>query len=1151
MKPSSAKLGTRIALALAIAWAGSIACGAPAKGLVGHWSFDKAKGHLIPDLSGHANHARVRSGVLVKGVRNAGLLFDGRSTSARCMPSPSLSPTRAITIEAWVNLSSGQFSGFPAIVRQNGAFALRFSDTRLGFLLWIDGKVAAVSSARAEWKAGVWTHVAATYDGAQMRLFLDGAEDANSPKPQSGLIGESPVGVGIGSVRGQYLLNGILDEVRIYNRALSPAELEASHAAGLASLRAQASLVVKPTKVGDVAATFRKPKRDITMVKDGFLWIDAEDFADYGGWWLDTQFTHLMGSAYLIAAGVGTPVTDATVDVTIPKAGTYRLWVRARNWIKEHSPGKFKVIVGGTGTEKVFGAADSDAWIWESGGEFKLAKGKARIALRDLTGYYGRCDALVLTTDMAYTPPAKVADITQERSRLTGLSLEPRVVDGFDVIVVGAGAAGSCATLAAARMGAKTALIQNRPVLGGNASIECGVPINGAASCHPNARESGIIEECGRIKARFGYVKMSEPFRQVAEKEKNLTVFLNNHVFAAQMAGKSTIASVKALNTLTNEITIYKAKVFLDCTGDGWLGHFASADYRLGRESRDQHDESLAPEKPDKITMSGCLMGNALSFRAGNMGKPVAYAPPPWAARLPKGEALGRKPRHFAGGQWWLEHKGTIDDIYNAEQARDELIRISFGYWNWIKNESPFQKQAANYAIFRVPLMDAKRESRRLVGDYILTQNDVQGARVFPDRISYGGWPLDVHHPLGIYSGNEGPFHTNAHAPIYTIPFRCLYSKNIDNLLFAGRCMSVTHIALGSVRVQGTLSAMGQAAGTAAAMCCKLRTTPRGIYKNHITQLQQTLLKHDQYIPGIANEDADDLARKAKAAASSTARYEFFGREDVQRDDSHPLNMARAVMFPRSKAGSPKSVFALLVSKLDEPTEVTLHVRGAKAFGDFSTTEDIATATVAVPPEKATWVEVKVDREIAAPFVYVWASPAEGIEWRMMSKAPMGCCRAYGGGPWKTIKGQYYAFCTDPPLATEIDCKPESVVNGVARIVGEVANAWVSDPTKPMPQWVQLDFGKPTKLNTVYLTFDTDMNTKFHTIPIVRQCVRDYELSYHDGAKWTTLATVRGNFQRRRVHRLGTVAATKLRLTVHATNGDKAARVFEIRAYHE
>jgi FAD-dependent oxidoreductase family protein len=898
---------------------------------------------------------------------------------------------------------------------------------------------------------------------------------------------------------------------------------------------------------------FRKPQRETKMLVDGFLWIDTEDFTDYGGWRFETQFVYNMGSPYLLAGGTGTPVADAKTTIKIPKAGNYRLWVRAKNWHPPDSPGQFHVLVDGKKVEKVYGAESHDRWTWCSGGEFDLKAGEVTLTLCDRTGYFARCDAFILTTDLDYTPPEKVDAINKERSRLTGVSLEPQDGGSFDVIVVGAGTAGCSAAIAAARSGAKTALVQNRPVLGGNASVELGVGVNGAGTHQSNARESGIVEEAGRIKARFKQPRVSESYRILTEQEKNLTVLVNRHVFGVDMADKTTISAVRALDTLTGEIYVYQGRHFIDCTGDGWVGYYAGAKYRMGREPSSEFDEDLAPAEADRITMSGCLMGNmAISFRGQDVGKPVTYTPPPWAAKLPTND-FGRSIRRITGGEWWLEHEGTVDDLYRPEFARDELIRITFGYWDYLKNHWEGRAAARTFDLVFVPHGDAKRETRRLVGDYLLTQQDVLQAVMFPDRISYGGWGLDIHHPRGIYSGAEGPFDYNPRVPIYSIPYRCLYSVNIDNLQFAGRDVSVTHVALGSVRVQSTLATLGQATGTAAAMCLQHGATPRQIGQDHITELQQRLLKDDQYIPNLRNEDPADAARTAKVTASSHAAHEIFRRANVHGDEIHPLNMPRAVMLPRGIHRELKSVRLLLHNYHSEPVEVTAHLRGAAETGDFSSEDDLCTAT-ATAPSGQSFVEFPVDTEIDAPIVWVWLPKTEGVSWRLMTTGPYGACRAYGGGKnksWTVVKNQYYGIYTDPPMTYEIDCGPESVINGISRIVERTPNQWMSDSTQPLPQWIELEFPEPTTINTVYLTFDTDMNASHCTVPLVPQCVRDYELSCLADGHRVSLATVTENFQRRRVHRFDPVKAKKLMLFVAATNGDRSARVFEIRAYNE
>ena len=921
-----------------------------------------------------------------------------------------------------------------------------------------------------------------------------------------------------------------------------------------AAYAAEVELPAAPAKQKDLVV-FRPPPNEAKMVVDGFLWVEAEDFTDYGDWKLDTQFVHKMGSAYLLACGVGAPVGDAATEVKVPQAGTYRVWVRTKNWLKEFAPGKFTVSVGGQKSKQVLGAAPSDQWTWENAGDFELAKGQAKLALNDLTGAFARCDALLLARDLTYRPPEALEACQRERARLTGLPEKIEEAGEYDVIVVGAGTAGCGAAVAAARSGAKTALVQDRPVLGGNASSELGVPTCGAAVSHPNAREGGLNEEANLIRGKNGYPRYSEAYLAQAQGEKNLTVFNNRRVMAAEMKDAATIGAVRSVDTLTHATSRYRGKLFIDCTGDGWVGYYAGAKYRFGRESRDEFGETAAPEKADAITMSGCIMGNqAISYRAENTGKPVDYTPPAWALKLPPPEEFHRDPHGFTGGQWWLEHPGDIDDLADPELARDELIRITFAYWGFIKNGWKEKDRARNYALAYVPYMDARRETRRLMGDYILKQQDAEQGVMFPDRISYGGWSLDVHNPRGILSGKDGPYYYDGHVPIYSIPYRTLYSTNIVNLLFAGRNMSVTHIALGTVRVEATLSTAGQAAGTAAALCLQHGVMPRELGQRYIGELQQRLLKDDQHIPELKNEDPADLARTAKVTASSTRSFSEYARKDVKTDEGHELNMSRAALFPRGLTERIKTVNLCLVSERKEPVELTLHLRGADTAGDFSATKDVATATAKVPAGKRAYVTFKVDCALTQPYVWLWLPKTPGVTWIMVASSMPEGCRAYGGGdnrPWSVVKGQQYAFFTEPALRFVTDHRPENVIDGVSRIVGKESHLWASDPQQALPQWIELDFGKAAEVNSVRLTFDTDLNTRFPDKPVVTRCVKDYRVEAFDGKVWKEVATVKDNFLRLRVHHFPTQSASKLRLTVDATNGDLSARVFEIRAYRE
>ena len=1150
--PGKRALRATVAAGLVLAAATSRGAAPAARGLIGRWSFNRFDDLRTPDGSRNGNQASVNNVTRVKGVDGSALSFGIKPGWVTCPDVPAV--TDGVTVEAWFNPAGARPPAFGTVARKEGAYALRFGDAgRIGFLVWIGGTPRYVHSTRDSWEPGTWYHLAGTYDGQHLRVFIDGREAEGSPSEQTGEISDGGALCGIGSCRGRYPLRGTVDEVGIHDRALSDAEIAQSYQAGLRALDAQKERKVEPLHLGEATPAFRKPLREVRMVVPGFLWLDAEDFADYGGWILDTQFVHLMGSGYLLATGVGKPVEDAGTTVDVPRAGVYRAWVRTRNWVREHAPGKFELVVNGKSLGKVLGAADSDDWVWESAGDVPLEAGKATLALHDLTGYYGRCDVIVLTTDRAYDPPGDRESVCRERARLTGLSLAPAHAGDFDVIVVGGGSAGCPAAIAAARMGAKTALIQNRPVLGGNSSRECGVGLNGAASHHPNSRETGIAEEVHRTKAYYGSRAYSEPFRIVTEKEENLTVFLNRHVFDVEMADAKRIAAVRAVDTLTGAISALGAKYFIDCTGDGWVGYFAKAEYRLGREARSEHDESNAPEKADRITMSGCLMGGALGFRALSTGQPTPYERPVWAYDIPKLDGYGRKVRRITGGEWWLEHPGTVDDLWEAEKARDELIRITFGYWDYIKHKSDLREQARTYALVHVPHMDAKRESRRLIGDYILTQDDCTSGRVFPDRISYGGWPLDIHHPKGVFSGSEGSFDYNTHVPIYTIPYRCLYSKNIDNLLFAGRCASVTHVALGTIRVQSTLATLGQAAGTAAGLCVRRGTTPRGIHRNYLGTLQQTLLKHDQTIPELVNEDPLDLARGATVRASSTAEFRHFAPTNVRKADQHALDHDRAMLFPAAP-GVLRTVRACLVSRNPQPTPLTLHLRTAADAEGASISDDLTTATASVPANTESWVAFDVGVEVSSPFLWIALPKTEGLSWRMMSGAVPGCARAYGslaGNTWTLRKGEFYAFTTDPHLRVATTYRTGNVVNGKIRAGDGESNAWASDGRQDFPQWIEIDFGRPTPVNSVYLTFDTNPGPRIPTAARPPECVRDYAVACHVDGAWRTVSETKGNWMRRRIHRFDPVDATRIRVTVHATNGESSARIFEVRAYNE
>jgi len=457
----------------------------------------------------------------------------------------------------------------------------------------------------------------------------------------------------------------------------------------------------------------------------------------------------------------------------------------------------------------------------------------------------------------------------------------------YDVVVVGGGLSGVCAAIAAARHGARTALVQARPVFGGNASSEMRMNITGAGCHHgkEDLNETGILMELLlENKWRNPYQSFSIWDSVQWEKvrfQQNLEAYLNTSLDSAEVRD-GRITSIVCRQTTTESTYTISAEIFVDATGNGTLGFFAGAEYRIGGEARGEFGEPHAPEQPTPFTL-----GNTLMFIAEDMGEPVPFRKPSWAytfteedlkfrghgdMQLDHGENGIKEQYNADSGYWWIEVGGTSKDIIaDHEKITDELYRCVYGVWDHLKNCG--DHGAANFALSWVGAVPGVRESRRLVGDYLLTEMDVSGNRVFEDAVAYGGWPMDDHYPEGIF--HKGPPTRYLNFPgAYTIPYRCFYSRNVANLMMAGRDISTTRVALGSTRVMGTCAVGGQAVGTAAALAIRAGCTPREVARR-MGELQQLLLKDDCYLPGYRNADPLDLARTATVSASSHLR----GRE--------------------------------------------------------------------------------------------------------------------------------------------------------------------------------------------------------------------------------------------------------------------------------
>ena len=759
-----------------------------------------------------------------------------------------------------------------------------------------------------------------------------------------------------------------------------------------------------------------------------------------------------------------------------------------------------------------------------------------------------------------------------------------------DVAIIGGGLAGVCAAITAARAGAKVLLVQDRPVLGGNASSEVRLWILGATSHMGNnnrwAREGGVIDEL-LVENTFRNPEgnpliLDTIILETVVNEPNITLLLNTAVHDLEKSDADTIRSVRAFcsqNSTAYEIT---APVFVDASGDGIVGFLAGAAFRIGAESRSEFREQFAPEKS-----SNELLGHTIYFYSKDTGRPVKFTPPSFALRditkIPRWRDI--KFNDTGCRLWWLEWGGALDTIHDSEKIKWELWKVAYGVWNHIKNSGQFP-EAETLTLEWVGTIPGKRESRRFEGDYMVIQQDLVEQRRHADAVSFGGWAIDLHPSDGVFSAQPGcqQWHSKG---VFQIPYRAMYSCNIKNLFLAGRIISASHIAFGSTRVMATCAHGGQAVGMAAAICARKKLLPRDLLAApRMKDLQRELLRIGQYIPGVALEDENDLARTAEISVTSELKLSHFAASG----ETLPLDASWAMMLPAQPGAMPSVEFLLDVSA---PTTLRAELRLSTKQDNHTPDVTLATQEIKLKTGVRIRLPLKFDAVIDAPqyaFVCLMANPDVAVHLsdqrvtgvlavtqkfnRAVAKSPRqepppgsGIDSFEFWIPQRRPAGKNLAVKISPPLEV---FSAQNLTNGFARPTNQ-PNAWVADFAHEQPV-LRLAWDQPQTIARIELAFDTDFDHPMESVlmghpeRVMPFCVREVAVAVP--AKVPVLAgqpngsganssdterlifEIAENHQSRRVIRLQPPVTTDaLELRLIAPHANVPVALFEVRCF--
>ncbi|MBB3840887.1 hypothetical protein FHS57_004908 [Runella defluvii] len=755
-----------------------------------------------------------------------------------------------------------------------------------------------------------------------------------------------------------------------------------------------------------------------------------------------------------------------------------------------------------------------------------------------------------------------------------------------DLVVVGGGLSGLCGAITAARAGIKVVLVTDRPVLGGNASSEVRLWVLGATSHMGNnnrwAREGGVLDEL--LVENMYRNPDSNPLifdtilLEKAINEPNITLLLNTSVYEVEKSGPDTISKIHGFCSQNSTHYELSAPLFCDASGDGIVGFLAGAAFRMGAESREEFGEKFAPSQE-----YGELLGHSLYFYSKNAGKPVKFVAPSFAhdvtQKVPKFRSFNAN--EFGCKLWWVEYGGRLDTVHDTETIKWELWKVIYGVWDYIKNSGKFP-EAENLTLEWVGQIPGKRESRRFEGDYMLIQQDIVEQRTHYDDVALGGWSIDLHPADGVFSeigqSSCNQWHSKG---IYGIPYRCFYSRNINNLFLAGRIISASHVAFASSRVMATSAHVGQAVGMAAKLCIEKGLLPRQLSeKQHIASLQQALLKTGQHIPQLRLKDDQDLVQTAILSASS----ELVLDELLPSGEPQPMVFSVAQMIPFSNAPLGK---VILHPYADEPTELQIELRVSSKADNHTPDVTLCQQTISLQKGR-NCVHLAFDEADYRPqlnqlrvaqsesplgYAFMTILKNEKVRLQYSDQRITGLLTVfnqineavsnYGKQeptqdigvdtfefwcPQRRPAGKNLSLKFEPPLSL---FQANHLSNGLQRPTCQ-PNAWVSSPTDAHPT-VQLSWDSPQQIRELVLHFDTDFDHPMETVLMSHPenempfCVKNVRVL---NQQQEVIAEIKDNHQSQRIITFREpIETTTLTIEVEHPSNVVPAALFEIRCY--